>query len=217
VLTALVASLVYTFLSFGVFTLVGALLYQGIVSVYLFAIVRRASMGRRGAPAPTDNTDFDDFLASGVRFILAFTVPLLLLLFLAAKLAPEPTGMVEAAGDPLAIMPLGVKVAGVLWLLYLPSSLILAAHGTGCLGGLNLLAGVRLISRAPVGYGLLCLALVPAIGVQLGASIVGGLVAAALPFGGIFVVTALGMFPLAMGGRLLGLFMYHYEYELGLA
>ncbi len=214
VLTALFASFIYG-LGFGLLSLFSALIAQGVIAVFLFAIISRASMGKKGAPAPAEAVGADELVSATFRVFLAFFVPLLVLAWLSAGLADlgRFTGVITSLSD---MTPL-VKAVGALWLLYLPSSLILAAHGTGCLGGLNLIAGVKLVTRAPIGYAILWVALLPVVGLLAGCILLGGLASVALPIGGTFVTMALCMFPLAMGARLLGLYMYHYEYELGFA
>ncbi len=215
--TAFLATLPTLLLHLGIYlSVLGALLHLGVISLYLFALIGRASMNKPGAPGPSDTSHMDDLLSSSVRVLLAFVVPLVLIAWLAGQLAGQAVtvGLLTSS----AMLAPVVLAAIALWLFYLPSSLILAAHGQGCLGGLNLVAGVKLIVRAPVGYILLCLSLLPVVGLLVGTTILGGIAEATLPFFiSSFIATALSMFPLTMGARLLGLYMYHYEYELGLA
>jgi hypothetical protein len=85
-------------------------------------------------------------------------------------------------------------------------------------GGLNVIAGVKLIVREPVGYFTMLLAAAPAmaaIGI-IGGGRGGGHRHAPVPFVFSFLASCLALLPGFVIGRILGLYIWHFENELGL-
>lgn len=208
--------------AFGYTPYVGAFLSAGFWATAVFTALRYAANGRNDLPG----MEFDGFYEMalpGVRFMLAIFVPAVLLgvLYgvLAVGSASAESVLTGESRFSLASAPLLFLVALGLWLIYLPASLILAAHSTGCLGGLNLVGGVQLIVRAPLAYALTVGAAAPAglatIGVWTAANIVDQ--AVPIPFVIGFAGKALALVPGMIVGRILGLFIWHHEHELGLS
>ena len=213
---ALISSLV------GYIPWVGAILAAGVWVGAVFTATKYASVGRDDLPG----MEFDGFwelALPGIRFLLALFVPAILLAVLygvlSAGSASAEAMMTGDASFSLAGAPLLFLVALGLWLVYLPASLILAAHSTGCLGGLNLVAGVLLIVREPVGYALTVAAAAPAAILVAVTWTVGSVIdqSTPIPFVVGFATDAVSLVPAIVGGRILGLFIWHHEHELGLA
>tara|TARA_B100001750_G_scaffold148313_1_gene118647 strand:- start:1238 stop:1957 length:720 start_codon:yes stop_codon:yes gene_type:complete len=219
ILTGIASTAIPMILGMACMRFTGALVGMGIEATFFFAIVNHASLGEEGPPRPSEISDPSALIEAGIRFSLAIAVPAILL-FVVLPGAVAGVGLMEMLDlQPLQSVPAWAGALGLVWLLYLPASLLLAAGGTGCLGGLNFVGGVQLIARAPASYGLLLLCLVvPVAGMAL-------LSAVMVPFmvaGGITgfvaegVLNVLLLFPAVAAARMLGLFLYHNAEELGL-
>ncbi len=199
----------------------GGLISAGVWASVVFTAVRYAANGRDDLPG-LELEGVYEMALPGIRFLLALFVPALLLGVLYGLLAAGSShaeaaltgeGSFTLAGAPLLfLVPLG------LWLLYLPASLILAAHSQGCLGGLNVVAGIQLMVREPAAYAMTIAAAAPAGIATAGVWIAAGLVDRVMPIPFVigFAANALALVPALIGGRILGLFIWHHEHELGL-
>jgi hypothetical protein len=201
----------------GIIPFVGPLASTGLMATAVFTVIKDASDGEKGLPT-IEFESFGTLALPGVRFLLALFLPpfLILLPVTAAGIASAtnmaPAGLVMVGAAPVAYLALAV------WLVYLPASLILAAHSQGCLGGLNVIAGVKLIVREPVGYFTMLLAAAPAVAAI---GIIGAAEAAVtamlpVPFVFSFLASCLALLPGFVIGRILGLYIWHFENELGL-
>ncbi|HJL18928.1 MAG TPA: hypothetical protein RMH99_24910, partial [Sandaracinaceae bacterium LLY-WYZ-13_1] len=206
--------------SLGYIPLVGPFLSAGLWVSLVFGATRVAASGRDELPG-MEFEGFYEMALPGVRFLLALFVPALLLGLLYAA-AGAGSASVEAllTGDArftFGSVPVLFWVAFLTWLVYLPASLILAAHSTGCLGGLNLVGGVTLIVREPIGYALTLAGVAPATAMLVAIWAVAGAVDALVPVPFVVGVVgdALALIPAMVIGRILGLFIWHHEHELG--
>lgn len=194
--------------------LVGGLLSLAVWVSYLFTVLRHSAGGAMTLPMTDDFQSFADLFQPLVRGLLAIFVPLLLLGILSAVIGEGIPDSMDTRS-----MPVLTLLVAATWLFFLPASLILAAHGSGCLGGLNYIAGVQLILREPGGYFLAILALIPALVL---AFVTAAITTAmeqrlALPFVPGLVGGVLRFVPALIAPRILGVFMWYYEDELNIA
>jgi hypothetical protein len=208
------------FFSYAPF-LIGVLLSNGIWITYLFAVTQHASLGHKDLPLSPDYDSWIDMIGPVVRYLLAFIVPGALIFGLFILLTGGLASADEAmtGGElTLASVPVLVFVAVGAWLLYLPASLILAAHSRGCLGGLNLIAGVKLIVREPFGYAITLAGIAPAAVVMVVLSVVSKIADQMIPIP--FLPGVIGLLltfiPSLVIARILGLYLWHHEEELGI-
>lgn len=221
-LPALIAVPLITQLASYVPAFVGLIISNGIWISYLFAVTQHASLGRDDLPLAPETETWLDMLGPLVRYVLAFLVPGILIFGLFVGLTggiARADALVTGEADlTMASIPVLVFVATGLWLVYLPASLILAAHSKGCLGGLNLIAGVKLIIREPVGYAVTLAGIAPAallmVAFSIGSEIADSLIP--IPFVPGLVGLMLTFIPALIVARILGLYLWHHEEELGL-
>lgn len=191
--------------------IIGSLFSLGLQVMFLSAVLTHASNGRDGAPKPADAEDLWSFIGPAIHIILTLVVPIVLLLALAGYL-----GAGISAFDPAydASFHPAVTVALVVWLVYLPVSLILVAHGGHWLSGLNFIQGARVIARIPVGYFTACALLLVGIGAFELVAFALGTVLRYSSFGEL-LRSAVAFFFAVAGARILGVLLHSYEKELG--
>jgi hypothetical protein len=124
--------------------LAGSVLALGILSGYLFAIIRHTLKGHDGLPPPTEFLGPTDLLMPALRFALVVVVPALPALAVRALAGEERT-----LGMQFLEFVLGL--GAVAWA---PAGVAVASQGEGILDGLNPLAALSLIARLKKDYGL---------------------------------------------------------------
>jgi hypothetical protein len=189
------------------FWIIGALLSAGVVAGYLFAIIRATHNDKDELPVAGDFTDTSDLTGPAIRFFLALVVPFAPAVALAFLLP---------SGGPAYVM--AIVLAVLAGLVYMPASVIVAALGTGCLAPLNPVAGILIMTRVPGPYVLLTLAVgfVVMIDALVGIGFDAAAQATWIPFVPGVVARAIGLPFSFVAARMLGLFLRHYETELGL-
>lgn len=188
--------------------IVGGFISAGVVLAYLFSVVRHSSLGGADLPMGGDFTDWSDILGPVVRYLLAVltcAIPALIVVFTVPMGSPRFVPIVAGAS----------LVGG----LYLPAAIILAAHGSGCIGGLNVVGGVQLILRIPGPYLLttFMVALSAGAHVAITLPLTAALAAMPIPFLPTFLLYAASLYMPIVACRMMGLLMYHHEERLGLA
>jgi len=175
-----------------------------VTGLFAFWLMRHAYLGREGAlPWSSDISHAENPSEKGIRLMLIFLPMIVVALFGATPWR---------------------ELFAVVWVLYLPAAFILAFFGSGWLGGMNVVGGVRMILRVPLAYLALFAASLPLILVALVAFFLvsGGSTVALyarswlvyLITGGLAVIYMLAVAALA---RLLGRFMLRYEDDIGLS
>lgn len=203
---------------------VGYFLSAAVWISYLFGVIKHASTGKDGAPFGGDDAGLGDLVAAIVRCTLALWVPLALMIGIYVVLLYAGTTSVRLFAEDaeqvnLAVAPVFLLVLIGIWLLVLPATLMIAAHTSGWFGGMNLLAAGRLITRAPIGYATMLAGLAPVVALMIGASYLGPFLDRWIDLPFLPGLLSLGLFivPALAGARILGLYIVHHEYELGLA
>jgi hypothetical protein len=194
------AALVSAFVGFV--PLVGGLLSTSIVVGFVFLVLRASAEGRDDLAVDTEiATHLSLWLAPLVRYVLTWLVA-----FSGALAALWFLGW--PAGAPLAV------ALGVLGLVYLPAGMIVAAHREGCLGPLNPVPPIQVIARIPGPY-FLTLAFLGVTAVVGGALVWGAArVLFGVPLVGGLLVRAVGLVPLVVMARQLGVLVDEHREEL---
>ncbi|MBI5516058.1 MAG: hypothetical protein HY909_19905 [Deltaproteobacteria bacterium] len=124
--------------------LAGSVLGLGILSGYLFAVVRHTMKGHDGLPPPGDFLGFTDLLVPALRFVLVVVLPAVPALAVRALAGEDRSAGVQLLEFVLAL-------AAVAWV---PAGVAVASQGEGVLDGLNPLQALSLIVRLKKDYGL---------------------------------------------------------------
>jgi uncharacterized membrane protein HdeD (DUF308 family) len=100
----------------------------------------------------------------------------------------------------------------------MPASVMLAALTNGCLGPLNPVAGVMIMTRVPGSYALTSIAVGTVILIHGGASVAALLAANAIPVPFVpgFIAATVLMYLPTVASRMLGVFLHHHRHELGI-
>ncbi|EYF03660.1 hypothetical protein [Chondromyces apiculatus] len=177
--------------------------FAAVVQVsYLFGVLRASSAGEEELTvALEDVSDFAGFLAPLGRYLIT--------LFLAAL--------------PAVLLAFGTRnpvltgLGALLGVVYLPAGLIVAAHGSGCLGPLNPAPAVQIIRAIPVPYTLTVGFVVVTGGLGVGLDLLGDAAAKALarvPLLPGFLQAMLTLLPAVIVARMLGLLVYEHGDEI---
>lgn len=172
----------------------------GFSLAYLALVVNASALGKERLPI-FDDSDPWSWYSAAFRYLMAMVVP-----FLPVVVS------IFVFGDEMWIVTALLAAVGLL--LY-PATLILAAIDHGTLGPLNLPAAYTLVTRVPKGYLTLFfgMSLVGASSVAM-SSLLDVVLADGIIPGALFAI-----FRLYVGvvmARMLGLFLFHHDEELGL-
>jgi hypothetical protein len=191
----------------GLIPFIGAFLALGVQAIFFFRVIQHSGDGEDDLPHGTDFTDFGDILVPSFRFLLAFIVP-----FVPAVLSFFALGTDNPVVLPVAAI---LTLAG---LAYMPASMMVASLTTGCLGPLNPVAGIMIMTRVPSAYAIttFCVAVVVMVHTLVMAVVFTATKLIPLPFvPGLIQNTAMLVLP-TVAARMLGIFLHQNRHELGL-
>ncbi len=191
----------------SIIPIVGFFLWLGVQAIFFFRVIQDSGEGEDELPRGGEFVDLFDLLVPSFRFFVALAVP-----FVPAILGAYVIG----ANSPAVIPITGLLL--LLGLAYMPASVMVASLTGGCLGPLNPVAGVLIMTRVPGPYILTTLA----VGVVM--------IIHSATMAGVFMVTKPILIPFLPGlirscvalilptiaCRMLGIFLHQYRHELGL-
>lgn len=196
----------------GIIPLLGGLFsilfVSGLVLGWFFGVIRWSGMGAQ----EFGMFDGSSFLSDFFRYIAVFIV------------AAVPSGLViwRLDGGAEAV---GLMLTSILAVVYLPAGMMVAAYDNGATAVFNPTAVLEIIRAAPGSYFLttgalwlwsmvfgvsMTMALPAAAAASAGIPFIGGFV-------GWLIVVAVMAVMLTVGGRMIGLFVWHHEDELGMS
>lgn len=193
-------ALVATFVTYVPFF--GGILSAIVQISYLFGVLRASSAGEDDfVVAPDDITDTWSWLAPLMRYSITVAI---------AVLPALVAGFLT--GNPVAV-GVGVLVGAV----YLPAGMIVAAHGSGCLGPINPVPAAQIVGRIPGPYamtlGFLAIAAVLGYGlINTGAHVAAALKGVPVLPGVVQLVA--GLIPAVVMARMLGLLVYEHGHRI---
>jgi hypothetical protein len=185
--------------------LVGGILKSGVLLGFFVSVLRSSAKGEQELPYGGEFSEGADFIRPILQYASAFALsfaPAVLVLF------------VLPWGTPAFFLALAA--ATLLGIAYLPAALILAAHSGGCFS-MNPVAGVQMIARVPGAYTLTAFGV--GVAVLMDVALVSGVQLAVsqlpLPVLPGALVILVGLYMPTVAARMLGLFIFYHEPELG--
>ena len=184
---------------------------------YFFLVVRKAALGSRRLPIPSDHIDaFDTLVVPLLRVLLATAVSWGALLLYSAGTTGVADFLSRYQGHPLPFLAdqrLPGQALIALWMVQAPAGTVAALCGPGSLAVADPSLGLRLLRRTgaayPMTFGVLCLLALAGHAINIGASRLGA--AFPVPLAGPVLAHLLQLWvPLAQA-RLLGGFVYRYR------
>jgi hypothetical protein len=188
---------------------------------YFFLVARKAALGSRRLPIPSDHIDtWDTLIQPVLQGLVATTLSWGALIVYAAGTTGIADFLSRYQGHPLQFLAdqrLGGHALIALWMVQVPAGVVAVLGARRGLSVADPTLGLRLLRRTgaawPITFGAICLLALAGHGIDIGASRLGA--AFPVPLAGPVLAHLLQLWvPLAQA-RLIGRFVYRYKPWLG--